>query len=181
MKAAAAALAEAKKCLATSFTKWKKDYLMAGPAYAKAGTAFRLAKEPARAVDCFLKAAECGEKSGQTFETGKYRELAAQLLRKMPDAASQRRAAELLEQTVTIRLGMEDFIGATDACNKAAQVWSKAEPARAVALQQNAAADAAIGAGGAGPALVGPVHHAAVRPVRPEASINTRPSSTLSG
>ena len=127
---------EAKKRLTTSFTKWKADYLMAGPEFAKAGNAYRLGKEPKLAVECYMNAAQCGEKCGQEYETGKYRDLAAQILSKSSDKADRIQAAELYEATMNIFLGMEDFMGGATACKKAVSIWSKIDVERALTLNR---------------------------------------------
>ena len=128
---------EANNRMKTSFTKWKADYLMAGPAFAKAGNSYRLAKEPKLAVSAYMTAAQCGEKSGQTFETGKYRDLAAQILAKSKDKADQVQAAELYEETMNIFMGIEDFMGGAAASKKAVAIWSKLDPAKAVTLNRD--------------------------------------------
>ena len=125
---------EAKKRLATSFTKWKADYLMAGPEFAKAGNSYRLAKEPKLAIDCYMKAATCAEKSGQTYEVGKYQDLAAQILSKSSVKADKIQAAELYEATMNVFMGMEDYMGGATACKKAVSIWSKIEPGRALTM-----------------------------------------------
>jgi tetratricopeptide (TPR) repeat protein len=137
VKTAEQHLKEAKKLLTTSFTKWSKDYLMAGPEYAKAATAFRLAKQLSRAVDCYLSAVDCAVKSGQAFEVAKYRDLAAQVLCKNKDEPSQRRAAGLYEESLQASLSMEDFIGAADVAQKAAAIWTKIDPARGITLYRD--------------------------------------------
>ena len=129
-------LKEAKARLKTSFTKWKADYLMAGPAFAKAGNSYRLGKEPKLAVDAYLHAATCGEKAGQIYETGKYRDLAAQILSKSKDQNDRVQAADLYAETMTIFMGMEDFMGGAAACKKAVAIWSKIDPAKAVTMNR---------------------------------------------
>ena len=46
-----------------------------------------------------MKAATCAEKSGQTYEVGKYQDLAAQILSKSSVKADKIQAAELYEAT----------------------------------------------------------------------------------
>jgi hypothetical protein len=128
---------EAKGLLKTSFTKWKADYLMAGPAFAKAGNSYRLGKELKLAVDCYMNAAMCGEKSGQTYETGKYRDLAAQILAKSKDPKDQSQAAELYCETMNIFMGMEDYMGGATVCKKAVAIYSKIDPEKAVTMNRD--------------------------------------------
>ena len=60
----------AKAMITTSMFKWSKDWLGAGPVFAKAANCFRLAKMNGRAVEALMQAAACSQQAaGWTHST----------------------------------------------------------------------------------------------------------------
>jgi len=128
------AIKEANACLKTSMFNWKKDYLSAGPLYAKASNHYRMGKEPQKAIDCLVKAAKCSAECGQIFEVGKHNQQAGMIAKSMKTEEYNKEAAKFFEQAFDAYKDNGDMVTAQSAGKQAADLIAKYDVDAAVAM-----------------------------------------------
>nr|XP_014426179.1 gamma-soluble NSF attachment protein [Pelodiscus sinensis] len=119
--------------LKTGFLKWKPDYDSAATEYAKAGVAFKNAKQFDQAKDAYLREAEAHVCNKALFHAAKFFQLFLQEMQKLPEAI------QLIEKASMMYLENGTPDTAAIALERAGKLIESVNPEKAVQLYQQTA------------------------------------------
>ncbi|XP_075777098.1 gamma-soluble NSF attachment protein isoform X1 [Pelodiscus sinensis] len=129
-------IAKAEKYLKTGFLKWKPDYDSAATEYAKAGVAFKNAKQFDQAKDAYLREAEAHVCNKALFHAAKAYEQAGMMLKEMQKLPE---AIQLIEKASMMYLENGTPDTAAIALERAGKLIESVNPEKAVQLYQQTA------------------------------------------